>query len=135
MINAKVTLDTTKLEGLALTWAAGIAAGHDLVIVPPSEAGQPPKIGFGHFREQEFAPLTDAAQMWPLVDGHIYMLSDCLEPEGGWSQMLDGKQYFASVEPNTVGVGPSKAIAVLRALVQWKYGYHVDVPAALVVGQ
>jgi hypothetical protein len=135
MIDAQVTLETTKLDGLALTWAAGVAAGHDLVIVPPIAAGQPPKIGFGHFREHEFAPLTDAGQMWALVDGHICHMDDCMEPACGWSQYPDGKQYAATVDRNTVGVGSSKGIAVLRALVQWKFGYHVDVPAALLVSQ
>lgn len=135
MIDAKVTLETGSLDGLALNWAAGVAAGQDLVIVPPVEPGQVPMVAFAHFRSLEWAPLTNPTQMWELVDGHLGEVGECYEPECGWAQIPGGKQYYASVEPNTVGIGSSKGIAVLRALVQWKYGYTVDVPAALVLPQ
>lgn len=135
MIDAVVTVETQSLDGLALEWAGGMATGMDLIVTPTGIESQPWAVNFSHFRMQSFAPLTKPEQMWPLVDGYICHLDDCLEPASGWAQYPDGKQYGASVDRNTVGVGSSKGIAVLRALVQWKYGYTVDVPAVLVMPQ
>jgi hypothetical protein len=135
MIDAKVTVETQTLDGAPLEYAAGVVAGQDLVIVPAAEEGQHPTVAMAHFRSLEWAPLTNAAQMWELVDAHLVELGECLEPEGGWGQMPDGKQYYASATPDSVGIGSSKGVAVLRALVRAKHGNHVDVPAALVVSQ
>lgn len=135
MIDAKVTVETANLDGAALEYAAGGAAGQDLVVVPAAGEGQRPTVALAYFQSLEWAPLTNPAQMWELVDAHLLELGECMEPECGWSQMADGKQYYASAELGTAGVGSSKGIAALRALVQAKHGYHVDVPAALVVVQ
>jgi len=135
MIDAVVTVETQRLDGLALEWAGGTAAGMDLIVTPTGIESQPWAVNFSHFRMQSFAPLTKPEQMWPLVDAHIQELRDCSEPECGWAQIADGKQYVATVDLNTIGIGSSKGVAVLRALVQWKYGYTVNVPAVLVMPQ
>lgn len=135
MSNETTVVETHRLTGLALEWAAGKAhsatVGRSIGYLHPS-AGVP-VVGYeGGECFLPWSPLTDGSQTWELVEAHIKRLGDACEPVIGWDMHPDGKQYFAAGHNGDIRTGATKPIAVCRTVVQVFLGDVVEVPTVLV---
>lgn len=132
-----VVLETRNLEGLALDWAVGKALWVDYPedsieqgaywYLEPERAPYCPRIA-----KIDWVPTTNWRQAGQLVDDHIKRMGDCAEPIAGWAALSEGKQCYAMNQAGDMAFGPSKRIAVCRAVVLAKLGDAVEVPADLV---
>lgn len=138
-------IETANLEGQALDWAVAIAV-YGKVYVYPDGGLCPPEgtislnedngtlwtnIGDFHHGDQ-WQPSADWHQAGELAETHIKRMGDCCEPVNGWDAIPEGKQCFAMAHNNEFATGPTKRIAVCRAVVLSKLGTSVEVPAVLV---
>lgn len=135
-------VETSTLLGLALNWAAGTAHGLTLelayVAVPDTEA---PRIAFvcsvepnnqNGITKSQWSPSSNWFDTGVLVDAHIKRMGDCGEPVGGWDDLPLERRCFATTHSGDTATGPTKRVAVCRAVVLAKLGDAVEVPAVLV---
>lgn len=145
-MSAFVELDTAALEGLALDWAVGIAEGLELEL-PDARLGrksivwcQPFKVKLdgqviGHDKARHrWAPSTDWAQGGPLIDKYRFDLTyERHELVYAYPCDENGSSAYAiQDDDHWPRYGHTALIAICRALVHWRLGAIVRVPAELV---
>lgn len=139
MSNAMTVVETSTLMPPALDWATAKACDKQVVVELGGTYGVPNSRWYvsqvlPSVYGAVWSPTTDPMQAWELVETHIKRLGDA--NPGVAAVSFDAEptplQYFATTHDNGHAIGPTKRIAVCRAVVLAKLGAVVEVPSVLV---
>lgn len=144
---ARVRVRSSDLGGTALNWAVAVAKLGKVYVFP--DGGHfPPKgsvslndddytlwLNNGEGDSSEWSPSTMWVLCGPLLDEDIVSLGRAVEPKVGWDA-VGGVQYFATAKDKDgfeiMAFGPTKMVAICRAVVESIMGTFVNVPPVLI---